>query len=120
MLYQVNRKEVYIQPIIIEAKNEAEAIKKVEEGEGTLMENEFEYSHTLDSTEWSIYNRNNDKTHKYRVRVTKNYTFEGFIIVEARTSKEAKQIANSKIGDLEGKMVSEADDDAILDAELIE
>ena len=48
-------KEVWIQPVSVEAKSAQEAIRKVEDGEGTSLEDQFEYSHTLDSETWSVY-----------------------------------------------------------------
>lgn len=48
----VYQKEVYQQPVHIEAKNEREAIKKVEEGEGEVREEELDYSYTLETDTW--------------------------------------------------------------------
>lgn len=48
----VGVREVHIQNIKISAKNRKNAIKKVEDGEGTLID--MGYSHTLESNTWTI------------------------------------------------------------------
>jgi len=50
----VYRKEVYQQPVHIEADTEKEAIKKVEDGEGETREEELDYSYTLESDLWHV------------------------------------------------------------------
>jgi len=52
--YIVYTREVYQQPVHIEAESEKEAIAKVEEGEGIAKEEELDYSYTLDSDEWHV------------------------------------------------------------------
>lgn len=57
MKYCVAVKEVWSQLVSVEAKNQEEAIKKVKGGEGLYLEGmdeNFQYSHTLDSDEWSV------------------------------------------------------------------
>jgi|CXWL01.1.fsa_nt_gi hypothetical protein len=48
----VNVREVHVQPYLIEAATLDEAITKVEEGEGDILEAGFEYSHTLETDSW--------------------------------------------------------------------
>jgi hypothetical protein len=55
----VNIREVWIQPVIIEADTHQEAIKAVEYGEGEQMGG-MEYSHTRDSSTWTIKGPNDD------------------------------------------------------------
>lgn len=52
----VVRKEVWIQPVTIEADSTEEALHDVEMGEGEILEDQFEYSHTLNSEDWIVYN----------------------------------------------------------------
>ena len=53
--YIVNVREVWIQPVQIEADTKEEALKKVLNGEGEYGINALEYSHTQDdSTDWEI------------------------------------------------------------------
>jgi hypothetical protein len=49
----VTKKEIWDQPVIVEAATEKEALEKVWKGEGETMEESFEYSHTMDSASWS-------------------------------------------------------------------
>lgn len=51
----VVRKEVWIQPVTIEADSTEDVLHKVEDGEGEDLEDQFEYSHTLDSEDWTVY-----------------------------------------------------------------
>lgn len=55
MRYIVVVKEVWEQPVSIEAESVDDAIRKVGDGEGTVLESEFEYSHSLDSETWRVY-----------------------------------------------------------------
>ncbi len=48
----VYRKEVYQQAVHVKAKNEMEAIQKVEDGEGIAKEEELDYSYTLETDTW--------------------------------------------------------------------
>jgi hypothetical protein len=50
----VNTREVWIQPIAIDASDKGEAIAKVMDGEGEILENNFEYSDTRSELEWTI------------------------------------------------------------------
>jgi len=52
--YKVITKEVWIQPIIVEANNKKEALEIVADGSGEMLENEFEYSHTQDTDTWEV------------------------------------------------------------------
>jgi hypothetical protein len=54
MKYLVLRREVWIQPLEIEAANEKEAVELVADGDGEVIEAGFEYSHTLDPEVWSV------------------------------------------------------------------
>jgi hypothetical protein len=50
----VSVREVHIQPYFVEAEDEKDAIKKVEDGEGEIVDADFEYSHSLDSNTWTV------------------------------------------------------------------
>jgi len=50
----VNTREVWIQPIAIDALDKGEAIAKVLDGEGEILENDFEYSDTRSESEWTV------------------------------------------------------------------
>ena len=52
--FVVNVREVWINPTVIEAATEAEAIEAVSCGDGDSLGGEFEYSHTLDPDVWTI------------------------------------------------------------------
>jgi len=52
--YTITVKEVWYQPVEIEADSEEEALTRVEEGYGDTVENGFTYSHSLGSDEWLI------------------------------------------------------------------
>jgi len=54
MRYIVEVREVWVQPVEVEASSEEEAKKKVQQGEGTALEDRFEFSHTLDPEYWSV------------------------------------------------------------------
>ena len=54
MRYIVEVKEVWTQPVEIEASSSEEAKKKVQQGEGTVLEDRFEFSHTLDPEYWGV------------------------------------------------------------------
>ena len=46
-IYRVILKEIWYQPVEVEAKSITEAIQKAKSGRGTPIEDSFEYSHTL-------------------------------------------------------------------------
>lgn len=50
----VEVREVHVQSMRVEAESAEEAIKKVVNGEGEIVENCMEYSHTLDSENWTV------------------------------------------------------------------
>lgn len=52
--YIVSRREVHIQMVSVEAESKEEAIEKVAEGEGEMMDNTLEYSHSLDPEYWTV------------------------------------------------------------------
>lgn len=52
--YYVNVREVYIQTYRVHATTPDEAMRAVASGDGELMENSFEYSHTLDPEFWTV------------------------------------------------------------------
>lgn len=52
----VVKREVWIQPVAIEAESIEDGILKVREGKGKILEDEFEYSHSLDPDTWAVYN----------------------------------------------------------------
>lgn len=51
--YIVWRKEVWIQGVRVNAKSAKEAIVKVAEGEGSLVENTLDYDSTCEPSLWS-------------------------------------------------------------------
>jgi hypothetical protein len=53
--------EVHYQAVEIEAKDEAEARKKVTEGDGYYLDNRLEYSHTLNGDDHVDYSWENWK-----------------------------------------------------------
>lgn len=55
--YYVSVKEVWSQIVEVEAESEDEAIEKVEMGDGNYLEgdNDLEYSYTLESDAWGVY-----------------------------------------------------------------
>ena len=55
MKFHVVIREVYIQTVEIEAKNEKDAIEKVETDGGEYLPDTLEYSHTLGSDCWTIF-----------------------------------------------------------------
>ncbi len=56
MKFNVLVREVHIQAYEVEAKNEDEATEKVDNQEGSIIEEYFEYSHTLDRSLWTVEN----------------------------------------------------------------
>ena len=46
--------EVWVQPRVIEAKNEEDAHRRVMKGEGEIQENDFEYSDTIAEETWNV------------------------------------------------------------------
>jgi hypothetical protein len=54
-------REVHVQGYRVDAKDAKEAVAKVENGEGDLLDSHFEYSHTLDSETWTAEKENEDE-----------------------------------------------------------
>jgi len=52
--YYVNIREVWIQPVEIEADSPEEALAMVSNGGGLYVDNGLEYSDTLDNDKWSV------------------------------------------------------------------
>jgi hypothetical protein len=52
--YIVNVREVHIQPVLIEASSKEDAISRVANGEGEIIDNALEYSCTLNPDKWTI------------------------------------------------------------------
>ena len=46
--YLVSVPEVWVQVVLIEAESEEDALQLVKQGNGENLEDQFEYSHTLD------------------------------------------------------------------------
>lgn len=46
-LYEMKVREIWVQGIEVEAKNKKEAIAKIKDGDFNFINDEFEYSHTL-------------------------------------------------------------------------
>jgi hypothetical protein len=53
----VSVREVHVQGYGVEAKDEEHAKELVRKGCGELVEDHFEYSHTLDSETWTVERR---------------------------------------------------------------
>lgn len=47
-------REVHLSSYEVEAKDVSDAIEKVQEGNGTMVDNSTEYSHALDSDFWTV------------------------------------------------------------------
>lgn len=52
--YFVYVREVHVQTVEVEAKDEDEAIDKVKDGEGEYLDDALEYSHCLDADTWTV------------------------------------------------------------------
>ena len=52
--FLVSVREVWIQPHLVEAKTAEEALQKVAAADGAMLEDRFEYSHTLDRDLWTV------------------------------------------------------------------
>lgn len=52
--YIVWVREVWVQPFEVLAADQADAVKRVHDGEGVLVENALEYSETLEPTTWTV------------------------------------------------------------------
>jgi hypothetical protein len=50
-------REVHVQGYAVEARDERHAKELVREGGGDLLEDHFEYSHTLDLETWTVERR---------------------------------------------------------------
>jgi len=51
--YRVFRREVWVQPVEVEASSESEAIHNVWMGAGTVLEGQLEFSHMLGDDMWT-------------------------------------------------------------------
>jgi len=52
--YTVLRREVWVQPVMIDAESPEEARTRVSNGAGEELENHLEYSHVLPVENWSV------------------------------------------------------------------
>lgn len=52
--YLVAKREVWVNPVIVSANSAREALNRAENGEGSVVEDLFEYSTTLDSVHWTV------------------------------------------------------------------
>lgn len=50
--FNVGVREVHVQPYLVQAENAEAAVEEVFQGGGILIEEQMEYSHTLDSSLW--------------------------------------------------------------------
>jgi hypothetical protein len=66
--YIVVTKEVFEQPYEVEANSEEEALEKVIDGEGDILDDCFEYSHTLDRDTWTVELVEEDKKFEEKVK----------------------------------------------------
>ena len=53
MKYRVFVREVWVQPVIVLAANEDDAMRLVRQGHGVVDGDNLEYSHTLPSETWT-------------------------------------------------------------------
>lgn len=53
-IYRVFVKEVWVQAFDIEAESKEEAIKLITEGDGDIVQDELDYSHSLDPDTWTV------------------------------------------------------------------
>lgn len=53
-IWRVEVHEVWIQPVEVEAKTAEDAIRRVNDGDGTILDRRFEFSHTLDTDTWTV------------------------------------------------------------------
>jgi hypothetical protein len=49
----VTKREVWTQGVEVDANNEADAIRKVDQGDGEIIESLFEYGHSLKADQWT-------------------------------------------------------------------
>ena len=52
----VEKKEVWIQSVAIEAESTEDALTMIAKGEGEILEDQFQYSHMLGVETWNVYN----------------------------------------------------------------
>lgn len=52
--YMVLRREVWVQPVMIDAETPEEARRMVANGGGTELDNHLEYSHVMPVENWSV------------------------------------------------------------------
>ena len=52
--YVVDKREVWVQPVLIEAESKEEALKLVANGEGEYWDNSLEYSQDLSIDKWVV------------------------------------------------------------------
>lgn len=52
--YIVWVREVWVQPFEVLAADEGDAVQRVDDGEGVLVENALEYSETLEQATWTV------------------------------------------------------------------
>jgi len=53
MIFTVTKREIWIQDVEIEAESKEEAIDKVSNGSGEIIQNHVSYSHDLPIEEWT-------------------------------------------------------------------
>ena len=61
-VFIVSIREVHVQPHRIRADSKEEAIRKVQNCEGEVLENRMEYSHALDSEHWTVEEEEKEET----------------------------------------------------------
>lgn len=54
MKFIVSTREMWIQDVEVEAADAADALSLVREGGGELVDDGFEYSHTLEPETWTV------------------------------------------------------------------
>ena len=52
--FVVGVREVYVQPYRVVAETPEEAVRLVADGEGDILDADFEYSHTLNPDTWTV------------------------------------------------------------------
>jgi len=52
--FNVYVREVHVQKFEVEAESAGEAVAKISEGDGDIVDNALEYSHCLDKNTWEV------------------------------------------------------------------
>jgi len=53
-IFRVQVREVHVQGVVVEAEDGTQAIEKVASGEGCYENDAIEYSHTMETSTWTV------------------------------------------------------------------